>query len=276
MPVKFQLFAVVIVLLFIISGCKTVETPEVSFIDSENTYLGQTPPGLTPQLFAPGVVSTDSTIEYAPAFSPDGTEFYFSQRVDGGQNKIYETHFLNGSWSEPAIVSFSASIITNEPHITADNKTLYFGQEIGNGGGIWAVDRTTEGWSEPRFVGEGMFVSSDQNGKIYVTDFSSGYPNLTEATLVDNVFKDYKYIAQGVHPAIAPDGSYLVSDNGDGNFKVRFLTEDGKWGVPKDLTKSGVPATASIGSITPDGKYFFYVDNLDLYWVSTEVITSLK
>ncbi|MBA4385202.1 MAG: hypothetical protein C0410_10745 [Anaerolinea sp.] len=276
MPINFRLFTAVIILLFTISGCNTVETPEVAFIDSENAYLGQTPPGLTPQLFAPGIVSTDSTIEFGTAFSTDGTEIFFSQRVEGGQNKIYETHFLDGSWSNPTPISLSTKLEACEPHITADNKTLYFSVFIQESSNIWAMDRTTDGWSEPRLVGEGMFVSTDQNGTIYVTNFSSGYPSLSEVTLVDNVFKDYTYIAQGVHPAIAPDGSYLVSDNGDGSFKVRFRKEDGKWGTPKDLTKSGIPVTASIGSITPDGKYFFYVDKYDIYWVSTEVITSLK
>ncbi len=80
----------------------------------------------------------------------------------------------------------------------------------------------------------------------------------------------------GIHPAIAPDGSYLVSDDGDGNLRVRFRLADGKWSAAKDLTKQGIPASASIASISPDGQYLFYTDKGDLYWVSTELIKNLQ
>jgi Tol biopolymer transport system component len=84
-----------------------------------------------------------------------------------------------------------------------------------------------------------------------------------------------EYISAGIHPAIAPDGSYLVYDNGDGNLRVRFRLADGKWGAAKDLTKQGLPASASIASISPDGKYLFFTNKGDLYWVSTELIKNL-
>jgi hypothetical protein len=45
-------------------------------------YLGQAVPGLTPERFAPGVVSTDA-IEFNSVFSPDGREFYFTRIVKG-------------------------------------------------------------------------------------------------------------------------------------------------------------------------------------------------
>jgi len=50
---------------------------------------------------------------------------------------------------------------------------------------------------------------------------------------------------------------------------------DGKWDAAKDLTKQGIPASASIASISPDGKYLFFTDKGDLYWVSTELIKNL-
>ena len=42
-------------------------------------YLGQAPPGRTPELFAPGVVSTGLD-ELNSVFSPDGRELYFCVR----------------------------------------------------------------------------------------------------------------------------------------------------------------------------------------------------
>ncbi len=250
-----------------------------------SAYLGQTPPGLTPQVFAPGRVSTAGAMEFAASLSPDGREFYFTRRLDGQKNALYESHLVNGVWTEPAPVAFSAAYPAFEPHVTADNQILYFGWfrpapaaiTSTADAGIWAVDRTDAGWSEARYIGEGMFVSSDQSGQIYVTTFAAtGRPNLSKVTLADGRFGSFEVLHGGVHPAIAPDGSYLVFDDGDGNLAVRFLQMDGSWSAPKSLSRQGIPAAASIATISPDGKYLLYTYENDLYWVSAEVIANLK
>jgi Tol biopolymer transport system component len=265
-----------IIFIFLILGCTTENTNSMK---ASKPYLGQTPPGTTSQVFAPGVVSLPTSIEYAATFSPDGTEMYFTRRIGENQN-IYETHLVDDVWTQPTSVAFSTGYEAHEPHLTADNKTLYFGwfrtDNCSMEACIWAVDRTADGWSAPRLVGEGMFVSSSNDGQLFITNFAGGAPSLNKVTLTDGQFSDYKFIAPGVHPAIAPDGSYLVFDNGDGNLRVRFLLKDGKWSDAKDLTTQGIPSTASIASISPDGKYLFYVDNQDIYWVSTQVIKNLK
>jgi hypothetical protein len=278
---KFRFIWTILFLLIFISGCSADTTPvQVTptslVVEKNQTFLGQTPPGLTPQVFAPGIVSTDSAFEFAAASSPDETEFFFTRRTDNGDSKILETHLQNGSWSDPAVAPFSIGIITFEPNITADNKILYFGRIVDNKSSIWAVDRTTDSWSEPRFVGDGMFVSSDQSGQVYVTNHVSDNPSISKVAVVDKHFIDYEDIAPGVHPAIAPDGKYLVSDNGNDLLGVRFLTNDGKWGAPKDLSKVGIPSTASVGYFSPDGKYFFFSDKQDLYWVSTDIFKNVK
>ena len=39
-------------------------------------YLGQKPPGMTPEVFAPGIISTEHKEHSTLAFSPDGTEIF--------------------------------------------------------------------------------------------------------------------------------------------------------------------------------------------------------
>jgi len=166
--------------------------------------------------------------------------------------------------------------------VTLDNKTLYFasilplpaGEKSSEGFGIWAVDRTPAGWSEARYVGDGMFVSSDQEGQVYVTDLRTR--SLAKATLTDGRFTKLESLGAGIHPAIAPDGSYLVYDDGDGNLAVKFLQSDGSWSAPKSLAQQNIPAAASIASISPDGRYLFYTYTGDLYWVNTEIIAHLQ
>ena len=41
-------------------------------------YLGQKPPGLNPEIFLPGIVSTELNEHGAPTFSPDLSEMYWS------------------------------------------------------------------------------------------------------------------------------------------------------------------------------------------------------
>ncbi|PKO14096.1 MAG: hypothetical protein CVU39_16090 [Chloroflexi bacterium HGW-Chloroflexi-10] len=250
-----------------------------------SAYLGQTPPGMEPQVFAPGIVSIEAAIEFGTSFSPDGREFYFTRRFDEQQNAIYTARLVDGVWTAPSPVIFSSEYAAFEPHVTVDNQIIYFGwfrpppagETSTMDAGIWAADRTADGWAAPRYVGEGMFVSSDQSGQIYVTSFAAnGLPSLSKALLNEGRFADMEIISGGVHPAIAPDGSYLIFDNGDGNLRVIFHLEDDSWSVPKNLSTQGVPVTASIASISPDGKYLFYTYQKDIYWVSTDIIKALE
>jgi hypothetical protein len=58
-------------------------------------YLGQKLPGTTPEIFAPGIVSTTQG-EFNAAFSPDGKEFYFSVNEPSGRETMnFMTHKNN-------------------------------------------------------------------------------------------------------------------------------------------------------------------------------------
>ena len=259
-------------------------TPTTDFSHLSGPYLGQVPPGLEPQVFAPGFISLASSNEYSAAFSPDGTEFFFTRQFTNDQN-LYETHLVAGIWSEPSPVAFSARYGAHEPHITLDNLMLYFGwfRPVPEGEssamdyGIWAVDRLADGWSEPRYVGQGMYVSSDRSGQLYVTHLPTSSPAVSLVTLSEGRFTAYERITTGAHPCIAPDGSYLVYDReGGAHLFVRFRLPNGAWGQPIDLVGQGIPRDGGIASISPDGLYLFYTDGHELYWVSTEIITALK
>lgn len=63
-----SLFAIVIV----VSGHAQKDDSAVL----KGPYLGQKSPGMTPEIFAPGIVSTKAC-ELHGAFSPDGEEFFF-------------------------------------------------------------------------------------------------------------------------------------------------------------------------------------------------------
>ena len=58
--------------LIFISMNSCVKRDELSFL--KGPYLGQEPPGMTPEIFAPGVVSTERD-EINSVFSSNGAEF---------------------------------------------------------------------------------------------------------------------------------------------------------------------------------------------------------
>ena len=80
-------------------------------------YLGQKPPGPTPELFAPGVVST-GLYERDVAMTPDGNEFYFGL-ISAGDIAIVTTKRAGGVWSRPQIAPFcdNPEVFDLEPHI---------------------------------------------------------------------------------------------------------------------------------------------------------------
>jgi hypothetical protein len=89
-------------------------------------YLGQPLPGLTPVVFAPGIISVDSTVEHgAPTFSPDGNTVFWQSNL---RHIEKETEiFLNimrraeGKWSAPEISAYGGM-----PAFSPDGKQLFF------------------------------------------------------------------------------------------------------------------------------------------------------
>jgi hypothetical protein len=258
-------------------------------------YLGETPPGTTPRLFAPGFVSRALANEGTPTMSPDGTEIYFTRNT-----QMLVTRLGRDGWTFPEPVGFSAGFPAGEEHLTRDNSRMYFlwARPIPPGEpnpkkmntGVWASDRLAGGWSPPKYVGLGMFVSSTNDGEIYVTDETDaphGY--LAKARVVDGKFAGFERLKGGMeqlrsatvtniaHPAVAPDGSYIVFDLGNPPLFVCFRQSDGTWGDAIDLSRHGVGSDAFMAYVSPDGKYLFYSTvSHDVYWVSARIVEDLQ
>jgi TolB protein len=268
-------------------GCDSTEDRIISN-SSFSPYLSQDPPGTTPEVFAPGIVSDPESNEYSGTFSPDGMEYYFYRFSDSMPATIYCSKASEDEWTNPEPVDFSSGYAAYEPHITFDNRSLYFAWNRGSGlPGIWVTKRNFGNWSEPKYAGEGMFVSSNLAGNIYLTDMSSfastGKTYLATVTLVDDTFTNYQRLTIGAHygnqahPCISPDGSYLLFDVQSGSYLyLSFKMQDGTWGEAIDLTKHSIDPLAGGATISPDGKYLFFCLNRDIWWVSTKIIDDLR
>ena len=251
-------------------------------------YLGQPVPGKEPKLFAPGVVSGTGATISACCFSPDGEEFYFTNQTN---QQIMVCQLTEKGWTPPAPAAFSAGYHAFEPHVTHDNKRVYWNwnhPDHAGGPAIFVSVRTADGWTEPTYVGLGMFVSSDRDGRVYVTHFGAEIDFVSQAVMADGKLVGYEDLKGGIeklrdkynaiaHPCISPDGSYLVCDvEGGWHLFVSFKGKDGTWGEAIDLAQHDLDVKAGMASITPDGKYLFFSIKGQIYWVSTQIIEYLR
>jgi len=110
----------VIIVILIFSSCVQRDTLPVR----SDKYLGQKPPGMTPEVFAPGIFSTEAT-EFNAVFAPSGDAVYFTMNSEKGQD-IMVIEKKNGQWQRRKPASFSGPFRDVDPFITHDGKKLYF------------------------------------------------------------------------------------------------------------------------------------------------------
>ena len=119
-------------------------------------YLGQKPPGLIPELFGPGIISTNHH-ENCLNFTPDGKECFF---VVGGPPIYVIVSMKMGKrgWTKPKVAPFSGRYREWDFNLSPDGNQLFYTSyrpKYGKGkppdnNNIWVVTRTENGWSEPR------------------------------------------------------------------------------------------------------------------------------
>lgn len=272
---------------------------EPLFPTFEGPYMGQSPPGDTPQIFMPGIVSAHDRAHSSITFSPDGIEALWTEMAPP-EGAVRFSKIENGRWTYPTMAE-----IDRDPTYSPDGNRVYFIQtrpfepgEIPGGDPdvkeeYWYKERTDTGWSEPKSVGEEVNkigvhwpCSIDREGNLYFSEFAR---NMYCSKLIDGVYKEPTLLTTlfdnetliGRSPFISPDGDYLLfsSDSGIG---VSFRGEDGRW---TDFISLGSTINASHENgcprVTADGKYLFFVSSgkgrpWGIYWVSAGVIDSLR
>lgn len=258
----------------------------------EPPYLGQEPPGRTPEVFAPGIVSTEHW-EYGAVFSPDMREFYLL-RAGGAHD---ETTFVvfrlrDGAWRE-SVVGPRAG----QPFISPDGKTMHLGRRY--------RERTEDGWSELRSLGGAfadlriMRLTASARGTWYFDEVGTeGDGVIRWSRLVDGQREEPRVVSAAIntgtwlaHPFIAPDESYLLWDGrrdegfGGSDIYVSFRQDDGSWGEAINLgAEINTDAWEASASVTPDGKYLFFhrnvgsdaYENVDVFWVDARILEDLR
>lgn len=288
------IFSTLVFIIFL-NACNTKQSKENNLSAEQSPYLGQKPPGLKPEPFAPGIVTTRGW-EYCGGFTPDLKEFYFLREM-GETEEDKKTEFVvirnkDNQWKKTVI-----SPRVGTPFISPDGKIMHLGKRY--------KERTNNGnWSEIKNLGSPfdslpiMRLTASSKGTYFFDEFKPDFTgDIRYSRLVDGKREAPKLLSKKInggksfHPFIASDESYLIFDGkredgyGDSDIYISFRTNDGSWGDAINLgDKVNTGAWEASATVTPDGKYLFFnrnigsdnYENVDIFWVSTEVIEKLR
>jgi len=275
----------------VIDGLRAKEPTSLSrqqndFPKLTGPYLGQKPPGMIPEIFAPGIVSLKDHIESGCTWSPDLKEFYFARSETSeliSNFAIWCIQEKDGLWNEPQVVPFSGVYRDFYPFIPPDGKCMIFIRRDSNEKktriGSWIVDRKGSSWSEPRFFHDAHELTTNDFRTFYFATERSKETSVDIGRIeFDNgVFSAPVKLSSELntpefeaHARLSPDGSYMLFDRGKSTF-VSFLRDDETWSRGYDLgRKCNLPA------VSPDGKYIFFESHGDIYWVDARIIEELR
>ena len=266
-------------------------------------YLGQRPPGKTPELFAPGIISVDENFEHSAAvFSPDGKEVFWCTNVGAhtekgavGNLRLYTMKIVDGYWTAPRLAPFVGNIIVERPVFSPDGGRLYieFARDTTRESDtdIYVLERNDGGWSVPKPVSPlinspamerlhcvtadgSLYFSRDPftgREEIFVSRYRNG--KFAEPEKLGRSYNSDDYEAAIL---ISPDEKYMLISHTDiqhhnVEFSISYRKADGSWS-----NRIEVPLyCGGFFALSPDGKYLFFM-NEGIYWVSTSFVDELK
>lgn len=286
--IKLTTFSVL--LLVAISSCNRSGTGDTT-IDYPGGRLATD----SAELFAPGVISSDSFEHSAPAFSPDGrTAVWSIVEMPNWKASILEMRYEDNRWSAPERPTFSDTTASDiYPSFSPDGKTLYFsssrklpsGKFPSRGNLLWTVKKTEAGWSVPQpldsviskggeyspsiasndnlYFTYGPFRSPDWN--ILVAEGIRGSKTTPPAQLGPPI--NSSGYEDG--PFVAPDESYLIFESdrpggigGSIDLYISFKSKNGAWSTPVTLgSRVNSSAAERFARVSPDGKFLFFGSN---------------
>jgi len=270
-------------------------------------YLGQEPPGLTAQLFAPGFVSTEHG-ELNAVFANDGQEFYFSRRgIPRTPSAIMVTRRGTPYWTPPEVVDFDDRYSAIDLFITADGRRMVFcsnqpHEQDGNLRGdhdFWVSERDGDSWSAPEVFAPAALSDFEDYYPIITRSGNLYFNSQREGAGTNNIFRSSQENGQ-YEPAtklpepvnseyrefdayVSPEEGVIIFSSerpggfGGADIYVSFLEANGTWTSPQNLGEEVNSSASEYGAMpSPDGRYLFFTSGRggdeNIYWISMEIV----
>jgi hypothetical protein len=283
MKQKAIFIGIIIFSVLICSNCKQ----QSGLPTLKGPYLGQIPPGVTPEVFAPGIIS-HGFHENGIFFSSDGSELFYSTSDSKYAFKTFVyLKRKNNDWSAPEMAPFSRRYYVHSAFFSPEGNKIFFTSKrpvstsnSKNDLDVWSIDRVGSSWGKPVHL-EGP-LNTDKNeqitsiaadgsiylrtnyegGKwgIYVSRWENGQYSAAEK-LGDTINKGYN---EG-NPFVSSDQSFMLFKSGhpDGygntDLYVSFRQPDDSWGEPINLGERINSAENELEPrLSPDEKYLFF------------------
>lgn len=263
------------------------------------------PPG-TPEVVAPGVISTDA-YEWRLALTPDGRTAYFP-RSEGffpvtRQATILVTRWVDGRWTEPEVAPFSGRYPDLDPFISPDGQWLHFSSirpvngEERTDSDLWRVRRKPGGgWGEPEHLGavnspaDELYSTVASDGTLYfASDRADGLGgwDIYRARPkpgggygpAENLGAPVNTAGWEFNPTVTPDGRLLLFTGldraGGAGYGDIWASERvrGGWSEPAGVGPLvNTAADEYHPSLSPSRDRLFYVSNGDIYQVATDAL----
>jgi hypothetical protein len=263
---------------------------EREFPALEGPLLGQTPPGMVAEPFAPGVISTEGW-ELEGVFAPGMKEFYFTTKnAEGERGYIIGLRQTDNVWQKYIELERRGEIVFSK-----DGNRMHMAKGY--------RDRVGDGWSELKSIGPLldhkelgiMRLSPSASGTYVIDDYLTDVIRISvikdgerqKPEPMSEIVNTGKWTA---HPFIAPDESYLIWDSereggfGESDLYISFRQEDNSWGPAVNMGEAvNSPRWDAFATVTPDGKYMLFQrgmdeenNDVDIYWVDAKIINHLK
>ncbi len=296
-------FWILILILVMATGCDTDQQEKENFPILTGKYLGQKDPGLTPEIFAPNIVSTGMT-EINTCFSPDYSEFFYSIILPNRKFVIVSMKYENNRWNKPEVAEFSGQYSDADPFITKDGKWLYFVSKRPEDTtkterrdwDIWRIGKVDGRWQNPEKLKNGINSESDdiyptisEKGTLY---FSSGRDGTNNRDIYysessGDEFNDPIKMNDTINGYwegdifISPKEDYMIfrsygRKEGNGLF-ITFNNND-HWSTPKRMgNEINMTGNEFCPMVSPDGSYFFFTSsNIVMESENSELLTYKK
>ena len=284
MNLKIILIQIAVLAIIVFSNCNQNSSRPVL----RGPYFGQKPPGITPEVFEPNIVSTGLD-ELNSVFSPDGNEFYFCIRNFSGAVSIFQMKMKGGRWALPLLLPFASRYGDIDVTLSPDGQKMFFCSRRPIPGtdkpkddyDFWSAQRKGGSWDAPVHLGSDINSDSHDFYPMAANGGTLYFSSQREGSGTNNIYKSYsangKYskavkLSNAVNtehrefdPYISPDEQILIFTSnrpdgfGSGDLYISFKDQEQNWTPAENMgSRINTAGAEYCPMISPDGNYLFF------------------